>query len=476
MSDFARFVPIEKTDDELRMVYGYASTPALDSQGEIVEVAALEKALPDYMMFPTIREMHQPSAVGKTVETRIESGKGMYIGAKIVDDNAWKKVKEGVYRGFSIGGRIVNKTDNNITDLMLTEISLVDRPANPKAKIDVFKVDSTTNAQVETEVSKITKISQLPSTSFALPETRELPLHDGEHVSKAMVEFLAIKFDSDQERNAVLQRIVKAASDESINIEKFLELSKLPQWQLAHIVKLSGSSFYMGNQWAADYLNSVAKGVQNMSEEITKDVGGAPKDDEVKKPKPAEVKTEDKKDEKPKVEEKPAQVEPEAPAAEEKKDEEVDLAGTPAGTQVADEPAKEAAEQPEFMKRLEALEAKVAQPVQKIESPELSKIETLELGIAKMTTLLDGLADRVQNLEKQPAAPKTVATTLVDKQFGKADDSQADPAVAAELEKVNQRIGELVSIRENNPGEYITKYADEGQKLLDQRSQLMEKL
>jgi len=32
----AFFVPFQKSDDELRMVYGYASTEALDSDGEII--------------------------------------------------------------------------------------------------------------------------------------------------------------------------------------------------------------------------------------------------------------------------------------------------------------------------------------------------------------------------------------------------------------------------------------------------------
>jgi len=136
--DFNRTVPIQKTDDEQRMVYGFASTPDLDSQGEVVELNALKNALPEYMKFPAIREMHQPKAAGITKETKIDE-KGLFIGAKIVDNDAWKKVKEGVYRAFSIGGHIKNMVGNVIKDIDLAEISLVDRPANPKAVITVFK-------------------------------------------------------------------------------------------------------------------------------------------------------------------------------------------------------------------------------------------------------------------------------------------------------------------------------------------------
>lgn len=59
-----------------------------------------------------------------------------------MDDDAWEKVKEGVYKGFSIGGRVTQRDPANrklITGLELSEISLVDRPANPEAMIDLYK-------------------------------------------------------------------------------------------------------------------------------------------------------------------------------------------------------------------------------------------------------------------------------------------------------------------------------------------------
>ena len=143
MDKITKFVPITKVDKEKRMVYGWASTEDLDSDGEIIKASALEKALPDYMKFPTIREMHQPKAAGKTVSAEVrknENGvKGLYIAAKIVTDEAWKLVKEGVYGAFSVGGNIVQKAGNIISDMQLVEISLVDVPANPSAVIEVWK-------------------------------------------------------------------------------------------------------------------------------------------------------------------------------------------------------------------------------------------------------------------------------------------------------------------------------------------------
>ena len=135
------FAEIKKIDHEQRMVFGYASTEALDSQGEIVRKEAIEAALPDYMRFANIREMHQPSAVGVAKEAEIDD-KGLHLAARIVDDEAWKKVTEGVYKGFSIGGKVTARdatAKHVITGVELLEISLVDRPANPEAVIELYK-------------------------------------------------------------------------------------------------------------------------------------------------------------------------------------------------------------------------------------------------------------------------------------------------------------------------------------------------
>lgn len=151
MSDFAVYLPISKIDEEKRMVWGYASTPTKDLQGEIVKVSAIKAALPDYMAWGNIREMHQPSAVGITTEHNVTE-KGLYIGAKIVDEPAWQKCKERVYKGFSIGGNTIEKVGDTITAIQLIEISLVDRPANPDCKIDAVKgVMEVTVAGVDAE-------------------------------------------------------------------------------------------------------------------------------------------------------------------------------------------------------------------------------------------------------------------------------------------------------------------------------------
>ena len=150
MDDIKIFVGFTKKDDEKHEVHGYASSETLDSQGEVVEKEAIIKALPGYLgdpdpitgrfLFGNLREMHQPSAVGKTVHAKVDN-KGLFIKGKVVDKDAWEKVKEGVYTGFSIGGRVLEQVKNRIKAIKLSEISLVDRPANPDALFSMVKID-----------------------------------------------------------------------------------------------------------------------------------------------------------------------------------------------------------------------------------------------------------------------------------------------------------------------------------------------
>lgn len=133
---------VEAQDDGTVRVYGIATSEALDEQGEIVRADAMRAAIPKYMSFPALREMHQLSAAGTTLEAEVYEDGTTRIVAHVVDPVAVAKVKNQVYRGFSIGGHITQRDVANpkmITGLVLNEISLVDRPANPEAIFDCWK-------------------------------------------------------------------------------------------------------------------------------------------------------------------------------------------------------------------------------------------------------------------------------------------------------------------------------------------------
>lgn len=139
---YATITKSEDLDDGTLLVAGYASSTAVDSDGETITADAMKAALPDYMTFANIREMHQPKAAGVALKAEVQEDGRTYIEANIVDRDAIVKVKSGVYKGFSIGGRVTERDADNkklIKGIRLSEISLVDRPANPAAVIEVWK-------------------------------------------------------------------------------------------------------------------------------------------------------------------------------------------------------------------------------------------------------------------------------------------------------------------------------------------------
>jgi hypothetical protein len=138
------YLPFEKVvqgADGSCIVAGYASTPTRDLDGEIITLDAVRKAMPSYWQYANIREMHQAKAAGIGVDYKFDKT-GWWLKARIVDPVAVKKCVEGVYKGFSIGGKKTgfDKDDPTIiTGIDLLETSIVDRPANPECKMALAK-------------------------------------------------------------------------------------------------------------------------------------------------------------------------------------------------------------------------------------------------------------------------------------------------------------------------------------------------
>jgi hypothetical protein len=155
-STYAVIVKQEKQNDGTLLVYGKATDDSVDIDQQICDAGWLEKAMPEW--FKTggnIREQHSNIAAGVAKELDSKSD-GHYISALVVDPVSVKKVETGVLKGFSIGiraPRIVrdNKAANGrIIDGQIVEVSLVDRPANPNAKLMLAKSDNADNlVQVE---------------------------------------------------------------------------------------------------------------------------------------------------------------------------------------------------------------------------------------------------------------------------------------------------------------------------------------
>ncbi len=171
-------MPLTKVDTEKRIVSGFATLDNLDRQNDIVTPEASLEAFSKFR--GNIREMHQPKAVGKMVAFKEDKYfdpetkkfySGIYVSAYVSKgaQDAWEKVLDGTYTGFSIGGKM-NKWDDAydekmdasiriIKDYTLVELSLVDSPANQFANIlsveKVDGVDTITGEGVETVLENV---------------------------------------------------------------------------------------------------------------------------------------------------------------------------------------------------------------------------------------------------------------------------------------------------------------------------------
>jgi chemotaxis protein histidine kinase CheA len=153
-SSISFLMPISKVDQEKRIVSGWATTDAIDKQGDIVSAEASAKAFEAFR--GNVREQHTPLAVGKVVAFKQDKyydketekfHNGVFVDVYISKgaQDTWYKINEGILTGFSIGGSINESEDmydknvdqpiRVIKDYELSELSLVDNPANPNANL-----------------------------------------------------------------------------------------------------------------------------------------------------------------------------------------------------------------------------------------------------------------------------------------------------------------------------------------------------
>jgi len=126
-SHLSKGIPIAKSNDEEQLVFGWASVAKnaqgvepLDWQGDIIDPTDLERAVYKFNLeFRESNDMHVPNTVnGMLVESvmftkdkmeamGIPEGivpEGWWVGFKISDPVAYAKVKNGIYKMFSIEG------------------------------------------------------------------------------------------------------------------------------------------------------------------------------------------------------------------------------------------------------------------------------------------------------------------------------------------------------------------------------------
>ena len=214
------FAQIRKVDEEKRLVYGRLAHESVDKADEVMDYASSKPYFQKWsadiakdtggQSLGNLRAMHGKVAAGKFVQVDFnDAEKAVDVVAKVVDDNEWKKVVEGVYTGFSIGGSYVGASKVEKVDgrevrrytANPTEGSLVDRPCIPTAKFfEVRKADGTTlqkafaGAEPSEPAADVPEVSGTPEQLAQLGKMmNEHGLTLGDLVEKALPGFLKDK-------------------------------------------------------------------------------------------------------------------------------------------------------------------------------------------------------------------------------------------------------------------------------------------
>lgn len=157
------FVPINKIDEEQRLVYGQVAAEVMDNSGEMFDYEGSKDYFAKWSenayetsggkSYGNVRVMHTAKVAG-IVSSPLgfnDDAKTIEACAKVIDDAEWEMVKAGGYTGFSMGGRYVSRATKS--DGVKTyvadpcEISLVDKPCIPTATFEFVKADGLTEGR-----------------------------------------------------------------------------------------------------------------------------------------------------------------------------------------------------------------------------------------------------------------------------------------------------------------------------------------
>ena len=98
----ANITKAERDADGDLIVTGKATGPDLDSDSQICDPEWLKTAMPAWMKWGNLREMHQPIAAGIGLELEAD-GDSWNLRSQVVDANTIKKIEAKVLKGYSIG-------------------------------------------------------------------------------------------------------------------------------------------------------------------------------------------------------------------------------------------------------------------------------------------------------------------------------------------------------------------------------------
>ncbi|MDI3315873.1 MAG: hypothetical protein QJR12_16835 [Mycobacterium sp.] len=263
------WVPIlkkERQDDGTLIVEGIATDSGIDRDQQIADPAWLAKAMPEWFRSGgNIREQHDGRRAAGVAVEYTPGEDGHRIRARIVDPVTIAKIEHGVLKGFSFGARNARVTTDKsaaggrIVDGQIYEVSVVDRPANPRCTLTIAKAEGDGPLELVDEPQLVEKDDDEPR--FTPTQFAELLKGLGKARGATTVE----KKDFTDEERQQLADQGKAMPDGSFPIRNVSDLKnairaigrakdpeKAKAWIKRRAKELGREDLVSGDAWKAD--------------------------------------------------------------------------------------------------------------------------------------------------------------------------------------------------------------------------------
>lgn len=241
---FASITSVTAEDGGDLIIEGFANTVAKDRAGDIIPSSAWSKpdALKNYIKNPIVLAYHDhENPIGSMVEHSVEP-LGLRIKARISKGagRVYTLIKDEVLRTFSVGFMIKDATyDSNddtfyITDVELTEISVVSVPCNPDS---IFNLSKGLRDSMKKQFSKKEELN-MPQANK--PTEASKAVDNSEAIQKAVQEALKAQRDADAAKAAAE---AKALADAKARKEEMKEAAKELREELVQSLATSEKAF-----------------------------------------------------------------------------------------------------------------------------------------------------------------------------------------------------------------------------------------
>ena len=259
-------------EDGTLIVSGIASSEAVDGDGEIIRGDAMRAAIPDYMKFGAVREMHANIAAGTALNIDVDDQNMTHFEAHVVDAGSVKKIEAGVLKGFSVGGKVTSwDTENKkiITGIRLNEISLVDRPCNPEAVFSIAKFEGEEIWDAQTALQALGMIQSLIDKEAQEPDEPPEQIEALRAALASIKAFVASEIQEDNSEVPLSKPPTEPEKEAAVKTEDLTKASPESHAALLDVHKAFGA-FGAAHKEACSKMEEVAKLHKSMAASLRK--------------------------------------------------------------------------------------------------------------------------------------------------------------------------------------------------------------